>query len=187
MALPDPLALGAAYGLSEVVFVFMRRLRKNPLRAGSRSHGTLWLTMLASGACAFGARALAPFAALPLPEAGHVLGLYLFVTGLGVRWWAILYLGWPLRRQTARGLRPKLVDAGPYRLVRHPSCAGALLACLGLGLCLGNLASLLMLTVPIFWALRRRVRLQERALGHALGEPYRAYCRHTKRLIPFVY
>jgi protein-S-isoprenylcysteine O-methyltransferase Ste14 len=36
----------------------------------------------------------------------------------------------------------RLVDTGPYRIVRHPSYTGALMAFLGLALCLANWASL---------------------------------------------
>jgi protein-S-isoprenylcysteine O-methyltransferase Ste14 len=31
-----------------------------------------------------------------------------------------------------------------------------------------------------------RIRVEERALAHALGDPYRDYMRRTKRLVPFV-
>jgi len=81
----------------------------------------------------------------------------------------------------------KLIDAGPYRYVRHPSYTGALLAFLGLGFCFGNWLSILFLTVPIIGAFLWRIRIEESALTKALGNDYRAYMERTKRLIPWVY
>jgi protein-S-isoprenylcysteine O-methyltransferase Ste14 len=45
----------------------------------------------------------------------------------------------------------------------------------------------LALAVPIFWAFRRRITVEEAALANALGAPYTSYMRSTKRLVPFVY
>jgi protein-S-isoprenylcysteine O-methyltransferase Ste14 len=71
--------------------------------------------------------------------------------------------------------------------VRHPSYTGALLAFLGLGLCIGNWLSILLLIVPIFLVFLRRMHVEEAALVRGLGEPYREYMRHTKRLVPALY
>src|SRR5262249_50419629 len=78
-----------------------------------------------------------------------------------------------------------VVQKGPYRLVRHPSYTGALLTVLGILLCQTNWLSLacFLLALPGF---AYRIRVEERALVTALGEPYRDYMRRTKRLVPSV-
>ena len=81
----------------------------------------------------------------------------------------------------------RLVDSGPYRYVRHPTYAGALLTFVGLGFCFGNWLTTLFLTLPIMAAFLWRIRIEERALLDALGKNYRAYMKRTKRLIPRVY
>jgi protein-S-isoprenylcysteine O-methyltransferase Ste14 len=72
-------------------------------------------------------------------------------------------------------------------LIRHPSYTGILLTCLGVGLCFGNFASLLVIVVPIVALALKRVRLEEAALASELGEDYRTYMSRTRRLIPGVY
>lgn len=81
----------------------------------------------------------------------------------------------------------QLVESGPYRYLRHPTYTGALLAFLGLGLCMGNLVSLGFIVIPIFLAFRRRMRVEEEALLGAFGDKYRTYMQRTRRLLPFVY
>ena len=61
------------------------------------------------------------------------------------------------------------------------------MALLGLALCLANWASLVVMLVPAFLVLLRRMRVEERVLLQALGDQYRDYMHRTKRLIPAVY
>jgi protein-S-isoprenylcysteine O-methyltransferase len=81
----------------------------------------------------------------------------------------------------------RLIDTGPYRFVRHPSYTGALMAFLGLALCLANWASLAVMLIPVFLVFLRRMRVEEGVLLQALGAHYREYMHRTKRLIPAVY
>ena len=80
-----------------------------------------------------------------------------------------------------------VVETGPYRLVRHPSYAGAILAFAGYGICLGNWVSLLAVTFPVVRAFLLRIGVEERALRAALGDSYREYASRTRKLVPFVY
>jgi protein-S-isoprenylcysteine O-methyltransferase len=80
-----------------------------------------------------------------------------------------------------------VVDSGPYRLVRHPSYSGSLIAFLGLGICSENYLSLLVLLLPVTLAFLRRISIEEAALNEALGSDYKAYTARTRRLIPWIY
>jgi protein-S-isoprenylcysteine O-methyltransferase Ste14 len=73
---------------------------------------------------------------------------------------------------------------GPYRWVRHPSYTGILLIAAGLGLAGGTWPGLAICLVLPPVAMLLRIRVEEAALSRVLGEPYRAYRRRTKRLIP---
>jgi len=75
-----------------------------------------------------------------MPSEGRVICLC--VLGLAVRWRAIIYLGRFFTINVAVAADQHLVDSGPYHFIRHPCYAGSLLIILGLGLCMGNFASL---------------------------------------------
>ncbi|WP_146347432.1 methyltransferase family protein [Phaeobacter marinintestinus] len=82
--------------------------------------------------------------------------------------------------------RQKLVDTGPYAIVRHPMYLGALVFLIGLGPCVGSLASLVMV-VPVFLALVMRIRIEERMLVATLAG-YEAYqSRRPYRVIPLIW
>ena len=115
------------------------------------------------------------------------LGFALFAAGLALRWYSMIYLGRLFTFDVNVAADHKVIDSGPYRLIRHPSYTGALMAYLGLGLCGGNLAALGVLVVPIAFAFLRRIVIEEAALTTALGSRYVDYAGRTRRLIPFVY
>jgi len=62
--------------------------------------------------------------------------------GIGLRWYSATVLGKYFTFDVAVQSGQMLVEAGPYRYVRHPSYSGALLTLLGFGLALGNWAGL---------------------------------------------
>ena len=114
-------------------------------------------------------------------------GLALFVAGVGLRWYSMIYLGRLFTFDVAVADDHQVIASGPYRRIRHPSYTGALMAYAGLGLCGGNLLSLLVLVTPIALAFLRRIAVEEAALTSALGSRYADYAGRTKRLVPFVY
>ena len=120
-------------------------------------------------------------------EATAVVGLALMVSGLLLRWWSVVHLGRYFTVNVAVADDHRVVDTGPYRLIRHPSYTGLLLTCVGVGVCFGNYVSLLVIVVPLVALTLKRVRVEEDALANALGDGYRTYVGHTKRLIPGIY
>jgi protein-S-isoprenylcysteine O-methyltransferase Ste14 len=113
------------------------------------------------------------------------LGILLALVGMGLRWYSVWYLGRSFTCEVATRPDQEVVETGPYCWVRHPSYAGGLLTVLGLLLCLTNGAALAGFLVVVAGYVYR-IRVEERALARELGEPYRAYMRRTKRLIPYV-
>jgi protein-S-isoprenylcysteine O-methyltransferase Ste14 len=114
-------------------------------------------------------------------------GLTLMIVGQLLRWWSVATLGrfFTVNVSILEGHR--VVDSGPYGLVRHPSYAAILLIYFGAGLCLGNAVSLIGLTVLTAFALLNRIRVEEGVLQSALGDAYRDYMHRTRRLIPGIY
>lgn len=113
------------------------------------------------------------------------LGIALMLTGLALRWYSIRVLGRSFTFTVATRSDQQVVDAGPYRWVRHPSYTGGLLTIVGVLVCLTNPLCFLGLASPLV-GYAYRIRVEESALVRGLGEPYQSYMRRTKRLIPFL-
>jgi protein-S-isoprenylcysteine O-methyltransferase Ste14 len=114
--------------------------------------------------------------ALALILGGYVLGSYALIENR--------FFSGMVRIQSERGHR--VISSGPYRWMRHPGYAGALLAYLGTPLFLDSLWAFLpvaIITILLF----ARTSLEDRTLQDEL-EGYREYARRVRyRLIPGVW
>jgi protein-S-isoprenylcysteine O-methyltransferase Ste14 len=184
------LKLGLVYLFSEVLLTATRRSRS---RTGTKQDkstlGVIWIVIMVSIAVGVYVAQSTSLRTLSLPygQAFACAGVILFVTGLFLRWWAIITLGRFFTVDVTIEKDHELVERGPFRLVRHPSYTGVLLAFVGFALTLRNWAALLIILVPIFAAFIRRMNVEEEALSRALGSRYADYMSRTKRLVPFMY
>ena len=176
------------FPLSEAALSVLRRARGGIARhADQGSIRVLWLVILGSVTLAVIASMLGM---PPLPasrRAQTALALSLMLSGMAVRWIAIVSLGRFFTVDVAIHDQHALVDSGLYRYVRHPSYTGLLLAFAGLGVYFGNWLSLALATVPVTAALLSRIGKEEAALLEGLGAEYAAYCARTPRLVPGLY
>ncbi len=109
------------------------------------------------------------------------------LSGIAFRWYSASVLGKYFTFDVTVQNNQHLVEAGPYRYVRHPSYTGALLTLIGFGLALENWLAVFAGTFCLGVAYVYRIRVEEAALTTALGEAYRRYARRTWRLLPFVF
>jgi protein-S-isoprenylcysteine O-methyltransferase len=182
------LLLGLVYLISELLLTATRRSRSRTGTKQDRSTlRVVWLVIMVSVAAGIYAATHWPAAALPHHRSFAFAGVGLFVAGLLLRWWAIITLGRFFTVDVTIEKDHELVERGPFRVVRHPSYTGVLLAFVGLALTLGNWAALLVTLLPIGVAFIHRMNVEENALSDALGTQYTDYMRRTKRLMPFVY
>jgi len=119
--------------------------------------------------------------------AWHIAGLVLMAVGYGISSWAPVvnrFFSGTVRLQPERG--QTVVSDGPYRFVRHPGYAGAVLGYLGLPLLLNSAwafvpAALLTLVIVFRTALEDQM-LQSELAGYA------EYARRTPyRLVPGIW
>ena len=187
MTLPSPNLIGAIFGFSELAISLGLRVHGDAERKDRGSLALIWVAVMASIGLGIWLRHVAPDARLPWPQQMYPIGLALFAIGLLLRWWAIITLGRFFTVQVAIASDHRLIENGPYRILRHPSYTGVLLELLGFALCIGNWLALIAMVVPILIAFGWRIHVEEIALRDAFGDAWRDYVRRTWRLLPLVY
>jgi protein-S-isoprenylcysteine O-methyltransferase len=146
--------------------------------------GLLWLSISLAFAISF----VIPKAAIQWERIPiFFVGIALMLAGLAFRFYSMALLGRFFTYNVAVQPDQTVIEAGPYRYIRHPSYTGALITLVGLGLALGNWAGLLALLICMGIAYAYRISVEEGALVSALGEPYVQYMHRTRRLVPFVF
>lgn len=125
---------------------------------------------------------------MPLWQIADALGwalVILMAAGFLLACWARVELGTLWSAGVERKADHRLVEEGPYAIVRHPIYTGLLAAALALALVKATPLALagFALTAVGF---RVKARLEERFLGDELGEGgYAEYRRRVPMLIPF--
>ena len=103
--------------------------------------------------------------------------------GLVVRTWAVATLGrwftWNVDVQAGQSV----VDRGPYRLVRHPGYAGALLTYVAVAVLFHSWVAAALAVVALPVAFARRIAHEEALLRRTLPG-YAEYARRTPALLP---
>jgi len=111
------------------------------------------------------------------------IALVLIVAGLALRTWAVLLLGrfftWHIEVLPDQ----RIIRAGPYRFIRHPGYAGALLTYFASTVFLHSWISAIIAGVALPLAFLRRIRHEESLLRKSFDD-YEAYAAETKMLIP---
>ena len=179
-------SLFAVWALAEMVTYLRLRCRSLPRKRDRGSRIVLvagyWLAILAAFAFAL----VVPSTTINWHrEVVFYAGAVMLLCGLLLRQYAIVTLGRLHTLDVTTGPDQPVVEVGPYRWVRHPSYAGAMLTAAGILLCSTNWLSLACYAF-VGGAYAYRIWVEERALTEDLGDAYRAYMRRTKRLVPYL-
>lgn len=182
-------------GLTNAVFTFRRNPSLIRERARPPADAKAWDRWLVRGVAMYGPLAVYVTAALDhrfgwsarLPAALPWLGLGLLLAGYALSSWALAvnpFFSAVVRIQRDRGHR--VIEAGPYRRVRHPGYLGGLLAQLAAPLVLESVWAWIpsALTAALLVV---RTALEDRTLRTEL-EGYSAYAgRVPRRLLPGIW
>ena len=148
----------------------------------------LVLTLYAGLAAAVAIALYIPATRLPAPEAAWFWsGVFVALTGAGLRAWAIRTLGEFFTRDVMIREAHIVVSGGPYRVLRHPSYTGTGLILVGLGLMLGSWLSLGVVVTAFGTSHLPRILHEERVLGARFGSEYDEFARKRRRLVPFLW
>jgi protein-S-isoprenylcysteine O-methyltransferase Ste14 len=119
-------------------------------------------------------------------EAAAWACLALVFAGFVFAWWARLHLGALWSGTITRKDDHRIVDTGPYGIVRHPIYTGIGASVIGTALALGRVDALV--GAALIWiGFWMKARLEERFLAEGLGEAaYASYRARVPMLVPFI-
>jgi protein-S-isoprenylcysteine O-methyltransferase Ste14 len=104
--------------------------------------------------------------------------------GFAFAWWARLHLGKLWSAHVARKADHRVVESGPYGIVRHPIYTGLLLSLLATAVAKGTVPGILGFAA-VLAGLRLKARIEEQWLEAELGAAYGDYRRRVPMLLPF--
>lgn len=116
------------------------------------------------------------------PLGVRIGGLLLTVCGLTGLWTSLRYLGQSYSPCSEPRLPAAIVDAGPYKFIRHPIFVSNMIMLLGLAAFAGSGLLLLNLAI-LYWCYSRIADAEEQSLAHKFPG-YSDYVHNTGRFIP---
>lgn len=107
------------------------------------------------------------------------------VAGFVFAWWARLHIGTLWSGTITRKEGHRVVDTGPYAMVRHPIYTGLLLAAVATAVARGRWEAVIgaVLFALGFWM---KARQEEKFLSETLGPDYAAYRERVHMLVPYL-
>jgi len=110
----------------------------------------------------------------------------LTLAGTLFTWWARIHLGRFWSNAITRKEGHRVIDTGPYGLVRHPIYTGLIGAMLATGLAVATVSAMLGV-FGIAFGLWQKARMEEGFLSTELGaDAYEPYRRRVPMLVPFL-
>jgi len=179
------LAVAVTAGVIELVGVGRRRAEATKKDGGSQI--VIRLCVIPAVIMLVLSPRIAPAAEIRPPLVSVVVGIVVFWAGEALRVWSKVALGRYFTYSVMTSSDQPVITSGPYRFLRHPSYSGMLLISIGAGAAWGNWLGLGVLTLMTLVGLTYRIYVEEKALLEELGDRYRTYAEHHKRLIPFVW
>ena len=182
------ISIAGWFGAETVIFVVGRSVTAE---GSDHDRGSVW-PVLGAGLGAF-ILALILAKWLPFGSAGPArpalfwVGIIAIWAGIMFRLWAVRTLGSFFQPVVTIQTEHRVVTAGPYRWVRHPSYTGGLVTMAGIGAATGNLISLAVLIVLPILGYLPRIAVEEQALAGSLGTEYTDYQKNSARLVPGVW
>jgi protein-S-isoprenylcysteine O-methyltransferase Ste14 len=114
---------------------------------------------------------------------GVLISTVAIILGLAARF----YLGRSYSPRSNRLYGSSLVREGPYRWIRHPLYAAAILWIVGWPLIIASFVGSILTIGFVLPAVFNRIRSEESELLQFYGVAYRVYCERTWRLFPFIF
>jgi protein-S-isoprenylcysteine O-methyltransferase Ste14 len=132
-------------------------------------------------------RALGETPLYRLGGAGISVFAVLVLLGISFTWWGRIHLGRFWSNAITHKEDHKVVDTGPYGMVRHPIYTGLIFAILATGIAIGTWTAILG-AICISFGQWQKARMEEGFLTAELGpEAYGPYCARVPMIVPFLH
>ena len=106
--------------------------------------------------------------------------------GISFTWWARIHLGQFWSNAITHKEDHRIIDTGPYGMVRHPIYTGLIVAILATGVAVATWTALLG-ALLISLGQWQKARMEEKFLSAELGATaYGAYCRRVPMIVPLM-
>lgn len=120
-------------------------------------------------------------------NAWMVIGAVLLVAGTAFRLYAINILGKYFSSTVQIKKDHKIITAGPYKFLRHPSYTGAYIAMLGSAVFLNSIIGILIFGGGMLFVYRLRIIAEEKTLIQNFKVDYLNYSKHTYKMFPLIW
>ena len=121
-----------------------------------------------------------------LPSWRGAASLVLFLLAAALSWTSCRALAGQLRIDAALGAEHRLVQSGPYALVRNPIYTSMLLVLCATGIIVALWQFFLLALLLFVAGTEIRVRTEEKLLASRFGEQFQAYRRSVPAYLPFL-
>ena len=122
-----------------------------------------------------------------MPEMVRVIGVLISVLAVFLGLVSRRYLGRSYSPRISHASNGMLVQAGPYRLIRHPLYSAALLWIAGWPLIIASFLGMIITIFLVVPAIIKRMIAEEEELLRTYGDEYTNYQKNTWRLFPYIY
>lgn len=187
MASTGSIVIAVAFLVFEATISLTRKPLPGVQGKDRRTFELIWIGITLAILVGIGAGIAVPVAGLPRMEWLFPAGVGVFVLGMALRVWSIRTLGRFFTVQVAIAGDHRLIEAGPYRRLRHPSYTGSLLMFAGCFVCFGNALTLAIVLAVVIAVFARRIQVEEAALAETFGQEWIDYVRRSWRLFPGIY
>jgi protein-S-isoprenylcysteine O-methyltransferase Ste14 len=120
-----------------------------------------------------------------IPNWLRIVGMSLALGSVLWLWWVFRTIGSNISETVLTKDTHELVTIGPYRWIRHPLYAGALLLLISIGLALEDFFILSYAVIGILAFRLLVIPVEEEALLEAFGEDYECYQSRTGAMLPW--
>lgn len=116
----------------------------------------------------------------------HLTAVILILSGLLLRWYSIQILGKYFTADLAVFNEHPIIEAGPYKLIRHPQYLGGWITFLGGGFLLPAPARFIVWALPLA-TFSLKIIWEEKMLAQIWKEKYWQYRWRTRYVIPYLF